>query len=85
MVSKELTADIKNDGDVTPAARLVQIASRFDSSIYINQENKKVNAKSIMGMMALGIADGDRITITADGPDAEAAIAELAKYLVVND
>ena len=63
----------------------MQIASRFDSSIYINQENKKVNAKSIMGMMALGIADGDRITITADGPDAEAAIAELAKYLVVND
>ena len=47
-------------------------------------KNKKVNAKSIMGMMSMGFTEGQEITIIADGKDAEAAVNEIADYLTAN-
>jgi len=81
MITKDIVIDVKNEGDASPAAVLVQLASRYDSSIYINQENKKVNAKSIMGMMALGVINGNTVTVTADGADEENAIESIETYL----
>ena len=60
---------------------LVQVASRHSSSVYLETEGKKVNAKSIMGMMSLGLDSGDMVTVIADGPDEEDAVTNMADYL----
>lgn len=64
-----------------PVAILVQIASQYKSKIYLECVNKRVNAKSIMGMMTLGLEKGDRIVVEADGEDEEKAVAEIETYL----
>lgn len=64
------------------AAQLVQRAMRFTGSeIYLEQKNKKINAKSIMGVISLGLKEGDTITISATGPDGVEAVGELAALL----
>ena len=62
-------------------AMLVQIASQYDSLIYVESENARVNAKSIMGMMTLGLDVGETVVVSADGSDEEKAIAEIEQYL----
>lgn len=64
-----------------PAAKFVEKAGKFDSKIEIISENKEVNAKSIMGVMSLGITRGTKITIKADGTDEKEALEELASYI----
>ena len=59
----------------------VQVASQYDSKIYLEADSKRVNAKSIMGMMTLGLVTGESITVEADGTDEEQAVAEIEKYL----
>ena len=63
-------------------AVLVQLASQYQSSISICQENRTVNAKSIMGMMTLGLAPGKQLELSADGEDETAAMDTLVQYLV---
>ena len=63
-------------------AMLVQIASQYDSMIYVENQNARVNAKSIMGMMTLGMGSGEEITVSADGADESAAMDEIEKYLM---
>ena len=60
---------------------LVQLASQFQSQIHLESENKSVNAKSIMGMMALGLSDGDEVTVVADGADEAVALEKLVGVL----
>jgi phosphocarrier protein HPr len=60
-----------------PAALFVKAASRFDSDVFVEKDANRVSGKSIMGMMTLEASFGSRITITIEGPDAEAAMAEL--------
>ena len=67
--------------DASPAALLVQIASKFESSVYVDQAEKRTNAKSIMGVMILNFAAGTKTTVTVDGPDEAAALAELTQFL----
>lgn len=67
--------------DEHPIAMLVQIASRFESRIYMADGPRKVNAKSIMGMMALGLNNGQALVISADGADEDAALNSIAEYL----
>ena len=81
MVTKNITINIPTGLEARPVALLVQVASRFDSSIYVECEDKKVNAKSIMGMMSLGIAAGEEVTVIANGEDEEEAIENIEKYL----
>ena len=68
----------------SPVAVLVQIASQYESQIHLVSDDKKINAKSIMGMMSMGFTEGQEITIIADGKDAEAAVNEIADYLTAN-
>lgn len=71
-----------NNGiDATPIAHLVQTASNFDSSIYFEFQNKKINAKSIMGMMILTLEEGVELTITATGSDEEQAVEKMAQAI----
>ncbi|KSV57971.1 HPr family phosphocarrier protein [Acetivibrio ethanolgignens] len=81
MVSKKITIKIPTGLEARPVALLVQVASQYESSIYIECEDKKVNAKSIMGMMSLGLAAGEEVEVTATGSDEEKAVAEIEKYL----
>ena len=62
-------------------AVLVQVASQYDSVIYIEAEGKRVNAKSIMGMMSLGMANGEIVNVSANGNDEDAAIKGIEDYL----
>lgn len=64
-----------------PATVLVNTASKFNSEISLTYREKKVNLKSIMGVMSLGIQQGAEITISAEGDDAEAAIAALTETI----
>lgn len=81
MIKKEMSIKIPNGLEARPVALLVQVASQYESSIYVEIEEKKINAKSIMGMMSLGLASGEKVLVSADGPDEEAAIENIEKYL----
>ena len=67
--------------EARPVAVLVQVASQYESKIYVEIDNKKVNAKSIMGMMTLGLSTGESVVVSAEGTDEEAAIENIEKYL----
>lgn len=64
-----------------PVAILVQLASQYRSRIYLECGSKRVNAKSIMGMMTLGLERGDSIAVEAEGEDEKEAVSELCGYL----
>ena len=81
MISKTMKVNISAKAEERPVAVLVQIASQFDSQIFFSAESKKINAKSIMGMMSLGLRKGEAITVEANGDDEAAAIENLEKYL----
>lgn len=82
MTKKDVTIQLASGLEARPVAMLVQIASQYDASVYIETEGKHVNAKSIMGMMSLGLDAGDEITVIADGADEENAVDGVANYLV---
>lgn len=81
MVRKTVTIELASGLEARPVAMLVQLASQYESNIYVEIESKRVNAKSIMGMMTLGLVAGEQITIIADGSDEEQAVSEIEKYL----
>lgn len=81
MKSKEITIRLENGLEARPVALLVQEASKYDSTIYLEAASKKVNAKSIMGMMSLGLDAGEKVTVIADGVDEEEALAGIENYL----
>ena len=62
-------------------AEVVQTANRFSSRIYISFGSRRINAKSIMGMMTIEMADGDSISIDADGADEQEAVEAVARML----
>ncbi len=64
-----------------PAAQIVKLASRFASDITLVRDDLEVNAKSIMGVMMLAAERGVRLTVRAEGPDAEAALDAIAKLI----
>ncbi|MFU0800171.1 MAG: HPr family phosphocarrier protein [Xylanivirga thermophila] len=67
-----------------PAALFVQIASKFSSNIWIQKDAKKINAKSIMGVMSLGVAQGDEITLKIEGKDEKEAMDAMKKLINSN-
>ena len=81
MVRKTVTIELETGLGARPVAMLVQVASQYDSNIYVECDSKRVNAKSIMGMMTLGLVPGERVTVTAGGVDEERAVCGIEKYL----
>ena len=82
MVTKSMTVELAQGAETRPVAFLVQVASQFESSIYIEYDNKRINAKSIMGMMTLSVGNGDEVVVVAEGVDEEAAAKEIELYLL---
>lgn len=81
MIKKSITIGILNGFEARPIAMLVQVASQYTSNIYLESGAKKVNAKSIMGMMSLGLDVGENVTVSVDGSDEEEAIKSIEEYL----
>ena len=81
MIQKSVQIKLEGGLEARPVAMLVQVASQYDSRVYIESANKKVNAKSIMGMMGLGLDQGETVTVVADGDDEEAAVAGIENFL----
>ena len=80
MVSSEVVIRISQDIE-RRLANLISIASEYSSRIYVVTPDKKINAKSLMGMMSLVSCTGDTITITADGSDEKEALRAVTDYL----
>jgi len=80
LVSK--TIKVKNTLDTRQVAYLVQCAGQFKSDIRIEEDEKRINAKSIMGTISLAIKEDDNITIVADGVDEQKAVEEISKILL---
>ena len=81
MITKKIKIQLKNGLEARPVAVLVQVASQYDSRIYVECENKTVNAKSIMGLMSLGLSAGEEVVVSIDGDDETNAMDEIEKYL----
>ena len=81
MIKKSITIQLSTGLEARPIAMIVQIATKFNSSIYLEFQNKKINAKSIMGMMSLSVLNGDSIDLVVDGEDEVVALNEMEGYL----
>lgn len=84
MKTKAVRINLENGLEARPVALLVQEASKYESRIYMGSEDKKVNAKSIMGMMTLGLNNGEELIVTAEGEDEELAVDNIEKFLAGN-
>ncbi len=81
MASKTTTIQNKTGIHARPASVFVQTASKFKSKVEIAAKGKKVDAKSILMIMSMGLVKGTEITISADGPDADDAVNTLVKLV----
>jgi catabolite repression HPr-like protein len=81
MVEKQVEVKLKTGLQARPAALFVQEANRFSSDIFLEKDGKKVNAKSIMGLMSLAVGSGVVINIVAIGEDEERAITSLSDFI----
>jgi phosphocarrier protein HPr len=77
MPSAEATIDNKLGLHARASAKLTELASRFQSEVWLTRNGRRVNAKSIMGVMMLAAGKGAIVTIETDGVDAEAALAAI--------
>ena len=81
MSKKNVIVSNVSEGHDNPIAELVQVACQFDSDIMLESDNRRINAKSIMGMMTLGLNAGESVVVSAEGTDEQAAIENIEKYL----
>lgn len=81
MAEKQFKVIAETGIHARPATLLVQAASKFDSEIHLEYKGKKVNLKSIMGVMSLGVGQGAEITISAEGSDEADALRTLEETL----
>lgn len=81
MIKKSVKIQLTNGLEARPVALLVQVASQYKSTVYLETNSKRVNAKSIMGMMTLGLNSGEEVTVVCDGEDEEEAAAKVEEFL----
>ena len=81
MITKKIQIQLQNGLEARPVAVLGQVASQYNSSIYVECDDRKVNAKSIMGMMTLGLTAGEEVVVSANGDDEQTAMDDIVKYL----
>lgn len=84
MVEKRVIVQNQVGLHARPVTFFIQKANEFKCSIWVEKDNRKVNAKSLLGVLSLGVARGMDITISADGEDAEAAVNALEALIESN-
>ena len=80
-MQKDVVVQMSDSTEATPIAHLVQLANQFKSQVYFEMDDKRVNAKSIMGMMSLVLSAGSHVTVVAEGQDEDEAVDALEKFL----
>lgn len=85
MIEKTVKITLETGLQARPAAEFVQKANRFTSDVFLEKDNKKVNAKSIMGLMSLALTRGSEVKLIADGPDEKIAINELISFITASE
>ena len=81
MFYKDVTVENQVGLHARPATFFIQKANEFKSSIWVEKEERRVNAKSLLGVLSLGIVCGTTIRVIADGQDEVAAVEELVKLV----
>ena len=81
MFNKEIVVRCESGLHNKQATYFVQKANEFESSIWLESDNRKMNAKSLLGIMSLGIVTGAEVNLIAAGPDEEAAVNSLEELL----
>ena len=81
-MKKSVVVKMQQDSEARPIANLVQVANRYESKIYLEHGDSRVNAKSIMGMMSLALLNGEEILVDAEGADEAEAVAAIEEFLV---
>ena len=81
-MTKSGVVKMQQDFEARPIANLVQVANRYESKIYLEHGDSRVNAKSIMGMMSLALLNGEEILVDAEGADEAEAVAAIEEFLV---
>lgn len=84
VVEKSVEVLLESGLQARPAAQFVQEANRFTADLFLEKEGKRINAKSIMGLMSLAITKGETVRLIADGPDEEVALNELVSFISTN-
>ena len=82
MFNKDVVVRCESGLHNKQATYFVQKANEFECSIYLELESRRMNAKSLLGIMSLGVVTGAKVTITAQGTDAEAAVTALEELLL---
>lgn len=85
MVKKEAVVNIEVGLHARPATFFIQKSNEFKSSIWVEKEERRVNAKSLLGVLSLGIVQDTVITLIADGPDEEEAVTALAALVATSN
>lgn len=80
-MKKSVVIRMQGEFEARPIANLVQVANKYVSRIYLQVDEKRVNAKSIMGMMSLALMNGDTVILDVEGEDEDEAVAGLEKFL----
>ena len=81
MISREVTINNQVGLHARPATFFIQKANEFKSVIWVEKDDRRVNAKSLLGVLSLGIVKGTTISIIADGADEEQAVETLAELI----
>ncbi len=84
MYSKEVEVQNQVGLHARPATFFIQKANEFKSSIWVEKDERKVNAKSLLGVLSLGITKGTTVNILADGADEEEAVVTLVNLIASN-
>lgn len=81
LLEKSVKVELEAGLQARPAAQFVQEANNYAAHLFLEKDGKRVNAKSIMGLMSLAITTGEVITLIADGSDEESAITDLTLFV----
>lgn len=81
LMEKAVKVELTTGLQARPAAQFVQEANRYTADLFLEKDGKRVNAKSIMGLMSLAVGEGEMITLIADGPDEKVALDHLVSFV----
>ena len=82
LVERSVTVELETGLQARPAALFVQEANRYTANLFLEKDGKRVNAKSIMGLMSLAITSGETIKLVAEGVDEEEALDHLTAFVI---
>jgi len=81
LLERSLTVELESGLQARPAAQFVQEANKFEADLFLEKDGKRINAKSIMGLMTLALAKGEEVSVIADGPDESNAMEQLTQFI----